>query len=133
MKAKLIEYDYTYEERDSCKGNRKKEARNRAILFFAEEDRPVVIAIPEDGRLKIDQIFLRDGKLCFPIWSKEYRIIGYKPAPFQKYRVVKSLEIPAEQLDIIFHAVVCSMKMDDLRESLIELIRAESLNFAYRI
>lgn len=133
MEAKLIEYDYTYEDWDACKGLREKESSNRAVLFFDEQNCPVAAAIPRNGKLEIEQVLLQDKKLYLPVWSKKYMPIKHELAPFQRYRVIKSLAIPPEYLDMIMHAVMCSMKMDDLRKFLIELIRAESKGFDYRI
>ncbi|MBI2035804.1 MAG: hypothetical protein HYT12_03965 [Candidatus Liptonbacteria bacterium] len=133
MKAKLIEYDYTYQDWDTRRGTREKSASNRAILFFNNENRPVAVAIPKNGKLEIKQVSLRNGRLCSPVLSNKYMILKHETVPFQHYRVIKSLALPSEQLDLLMHAVICCMKMDDLRNNLLESIRAESRGFDYRI
>jgi hypothetical protein len=136
-KAELIEYDYTYVDFDSCKGFRDKEASNRAILFLDNKNQPIAIAIPENGKLKFQHILLLNGKLVVPRWTKKYTIMGYEPAPFQSYRVVKPLTLSPQtkylNIDSVMRLVIDYMKMDDLRKILLETIRAESKDFPYRI
>ena len=133
MKAELIEYAYEYLDWDPCRGSRTHSARKRAILFCNGNGDPVAVAIPGGDRVEISLVFLRDGKFCMPVWGKNYKIKAYKVAPFCPYSVVKHLCILPEYRDIIMHAVVCSMKIGDLKRYLLGLIRSESKDFGYRI
>lgn len=133
MKVNLIEYDYAYESYDACKGLRTYEASKRALLFVDDAGLPIAAAIPNKGELEIFLIKVQNGRLVIPVWKQDYTIANYEVAPFQEYRVVKSLPIPENITSFIEHAVICSMKIDDLRKFLIELIRKESRDLGFRI
>lgn len=133
MQAKLIEYDYSYEDWDACKGYQTREESNRALLFFDENDIPIAIAISNRSKLEIQQVKVQDSQLIIPVWKNDYTILKYEAAPFQEYRTIKNLPVPDSIASFVEHAIICSMRMDDLRKFLHELIQKESASFARRI